>query len=184
MLPALSDKVGSNRQLLVSNKIAPSTLPTGRRQNALLELKRVNAIRVSPADKGKKHWSVIEVFMGSSTIPEELRNDMWARDPTIRVERKMLNFVTLRHDVYYIVREAHLFEHCKFCSGVMDLVVFGANPDGFLVRLIGGKRLARTQAMFVVGLLTLLVQHLDITTRSCCAAQRIIPRLVHKFLFA
>ncbi|OWZ22868.1 hypothetical protein PHMEG_0002360 [Phytophthora megakarya] len=183
MLPPLSDKVGSSLQLLVPTKIAPLTVSA--RRNALLELKKVDEIQVRPADKGKKDWFMVEVFADSATIPEdvELQNETRLRRPTIRVERNLLQFVALRNKVYHIVQDAHNFEHCDFCAGFMDLVVFGANPDGFLVGLLGGKRLARTQAKFVEELLALIVQHIDIDTRGFCSGKTSVPQLVHEFLF-
>ncbi|KAF1784544.1 hypothetical protein GQ600_25314 [Phytophthora cactorum] len=157
MLPPLSDKLGSNLQLLVPVTITPSIVSA--RRNALLELKKVDAVQVRCVD------------------------DARLRRPTVRIERTLLEFVDLRNKVYNIVHDAHRAEPCEFCAGFMDQVVFGANPDGFLVGLLGGKRLARTLEKFVDEVLSLTVHHTAIDARGCCSGQTAVPQIVHAFLF-
>ncbi|KAG1703935.1 hypothetical protein DVH05_006942 [Phytophthora capsici] len=182
MLPTLSDKLGSNLQLLVPVAIAPSVMSV--RRNALLELKKVDAVQVRCAGDGKKDWFVVEVFADSaSTIEENVPDDARLRRPTVRVERTLVEFVELRNKVHSIVQNAHYGEACEFCTGFLDQVVFGTNPDGFLVTLIGGKRLARTMDKFMKEMLELTVQNTDINTRSCCSGQTRVPQIVHEFLF-
>ncbi|KAK1932057.1 hypothetical protein P3T76_012557 [Phytophthora citrophthora] len=180
MLPPLSDKLGSNLQLLVPVAIAPSVMSV--RRNALLELKKVDAVQIHC--EGKKDWFVVEVFADSaSTIEENVPDDARLRRPTVRVERTLLEFVNLRNKVYEIAQDAHYSEVCEFCAGFLDQVVFGTNPDGFLITLIGGKRLARTMNKFMEEILALTVKNTSINTRSCCSGQTRIPQIVHEFLF-
>ncbi|ETI35576.1 hypothetical protein F441_17993 [Phytophthora nicotianae CJ01A1] len=187
MLPPLSNKLGSNLQLLVPVTITPSIVSA--RRNALLELKKVDAVQVRRAGNDKKDWFVVEVFADSassdptSTDNEGVQDDARLRRPTVRIERTLLEFVDLRNKVYNIVHDAHRSEPCEFCAGFMDQVVFGANPDGFLVGLFGGKRLARTVEKFVEEILSLTVQHTSIDARGCCSGQTTVPQIVHAFLF-
>ncbi|KAG3113417.1 hypothetical protein PI125_g7329 [Phytophthora idaei] len=187
MLPPLSDKLCSNLQLLVPVTITPSIVSA--RRNALLELKKVNAAQVRCVGKGKKDWFVVEVFADSassdpaSVYNEVVQDDARLRRPTVRIERTLLEFVDLRNKVYNIVHDAHRAEPCEFCAGFMDQVVFGANPDGFLVGLLGGKRLARTLEKFVDEVLSLTVHHTAIDARGCCSGQTAVPQIVHAFLF-
>jgi hypothetical protein len=185
MLPTLSDKLGSNLQQLLPVKIAPSI--TSARRNALLELKKVDAVNVHCADK--KDCFVVEVLANSSSVSsglatiEEIQDDPRPRRPAVRVERTLREFVELRNRVYDIVHGAHSLQPCEFCAGFLDQVVFGANPDGFLVGLLGGKRLARTLSKFVQELLALTVQHTCTDARGCCSGQTSVPQVVHAFLF-
>ncbi|KAG7380336.1 hypothetical protein PHYPSEUDO_007308 [Phytophthora pseudosyringae] len=187
MLPTLSDKLGSKLQLLVPVAIVPSSVSA--RRNALLGLKKVDGVQVRCAEKGKKDWFVVEVFADSASSDpasedgEVVQGDARLRRPTVRIERTLLAFVEMRNRVYDIVHDAHRAEPCEFCAGFMDQVVFGANPDGFLVGLLGGKRLARTLTKFVEEVLTLTVQHTGMDTRSCCSGQTSVPQIVHAFLF-
>ncbi|KAL3672231.1 hypothetical protein V7S43_002893 [Phytophthora oleae] len=184
MLPTLSDKLGSNLQLLVPVAIAPSIMSV--RRNALLELKKVDAVQIRCADKGKKDWFVVEVFADSASAgpaTEDGPDDTRLRRPTVRIERTLLEFVELRNKVYDIAHGAHCAEACEFCAGFMDQVVFGTNPDGFLVSLLGGKRLARTMNKFMEEVLELTIQNTSINTRSCCSGQTLVPQIVHAFLF-
>lgn len=184
MLPPLSNKLGSNLQLLVPTTITPTIMSAQR--NALLELKKVDAIQVRCAGKGKKDWLVVEVFADSASSDpasddcEEVQDDARLRRPTVRIERTLLEFVALRNKVYNIVHDAHYSEPCEFCAGFMDQVVFGANPDGLLVGLLGGKRLARTVEKFLDEILSLIVR---IDSRGCCSGQTSAPQIVHTFLF-
>ncbi|ETL84973.1 hypothetical protein L917_15367 [Phytophthora nicotianae] len=185
MLPKLSDKWGSNLQLLVPVMTTPSVVST--RRNALLELKKIDAVQVRYAGKAKKHYFIVEIFADSSSFDradsEVEQDDARLRRPTIRIERTWLEFVDLRSKVYKIVRDAHRVEPCAFCTGFMDQVVFGANPNGVLVSLLGGKRLERTLAKFVDEVLSLTMRHTAIDARGCCAGQTTVPQVVHAFLF-
>ncbi|POM58386.1 Hypothetical protein PHPALM_36968 [Phytophthora palmivora] len=182
MLPPLSNKSASNLQLLVPVAIAPSVVSAQR--NALLELKKVDTIQVRCAES-KRDWFVVEVFADSATIPEdeEVHNETRLRRPTVRVERSLLQFVALRNRVHNIAQNAHFAEHCEFCAAFMDLVVFGPNPDGFLVGFLGGKRLVRTLQKFVDELQALITQHIDIDTRGCCSGKTFAPQVMREFLF-
>ncbi|KAE9292401.1 hypothetical protein PR003_g24766 [Phytophthora rubi] len=101
MLPPLSDKLGSKLQLLVPVAIAPSLVPTWR--NALLELKKVDAVQVSST--GKKDLFAVEVFADSSaasnTESEEpaRSDDARPRRPTTRIMRTQIDFVHFRNQV-------------------------------------------------------------------------------------
>ncbi|EGZ24448.1 hypothetical protein PHYSODRAFT_486573 [Phytophthora sojae] len=185
MLPPLSDKLGSKLQLLVPVAIAPSLVST--RRSALLELKKVDAVQVSSV--GKKDQFVVEVFADSSAVanadneeparPDEAR----PRRPTTQIARTQMDFVHLRNQVYELAHAAHRRDPCEFCAGILDLIVFGANPDGFWVGLLGGKRMAKTLAGFANVLLKVTTQHTCTDTRGCCDAQTSVPQLVHTFLF-
>ncbi|KAH7477282.1 hypothetical protein KRP22_001195 [Phytophthora ramorum] len=182
MLPSLSDKLGSRLQPLTPVVVAPSLLPA--RRNVLQELKKVEAIQVSCA--GKKDWLVIEVFANSATAMtdgEELMVQDDTRRPTIRIERALSEFTHLRDRVYNFAHTSHHCNPCEFCLGILDLVVFGANPDGFLIGLLGGKRMTRTLTQFAEALLEMTLQHTCADTRGCCAAQKSVPQIVHAFFF-
>ncbi|KAE9286839.1 hypothetical protein PF008_g26567 [Phytophthora fragariae] len=185
MLPPLSDKLGSKLQLLVPVAIAPSLVPTWR--NALLELKKVDAVQVSST--GKKDLFAVEVFANSSaasnTESEEpaRSDDARPRRPTTRIMRTQIDFVHFRNEVCELAHGAHHGEPCEFCAGILDLIVFGANPDGFFVGLLGNKRMAKTLAGFANALLKVTTQHTCTDTRRCCVGQTSIPQIVHAFLF-
>ncbi|KAG6616077.1 uncharacterized protein IUM83_03653 [Phytophthora cinnamomi] len=187
MLPPLSDKLDSKRQLLVPVAIVPSLVST--RRNALLELEKVDAVQVRSA--GVKDRFVVEVFADSSataaasaseepTKPDDAR----LRRPTTRITWTQIEFVYLRNQLYEIAHSAHRWEPCEFCGGILDLVVFGADPGGFWVGLLGSKRMAKTLTGFVNALLTVTTQHTSTDTRGCCIGQNSVPQIVHAFLFA
>ncbi|KAJ8566454.1 hypothetical protein ON010_g6668 [Phytophthora cinnamomi] len=102
MLPPLSDKLDSKRQLLVPVAIVPSLVST--RRNALLELEKVDAVQVRSA--GVKDRFVVEVFADSSataaasaseepTKPDDAR----LRRPTTRITWTQIEFVYLRNQL-------------------------------------------------------------------------------------
>ncbi|CAH0515988.1 unnamed protein product [Peronospora belbahrii] len=184
MLPPLSDNLGSKKlQLLMPVVVVPSALSAW--QSAMLELKKVNAIQVRCA--GKKDMFVVEVFpaRSDSTLAnyEAIANSLQLQRPTVRIERTLLEFVQLRDKIYEIAHEAHRGKPCDLCADCLELIVFGANPDGFIVGLLGGKRLKRSVMKFIVGLLRVTVHRICTSTRGCCSGHTLIPQAVHAFLF-
>ncbi|GMF19436.1 unnamed protein product [Phytophthora lilii] len=186
MLPSLSDKLSSNLQFLVPVAVVPSHLSA--RRNALLELKKVDAVQV--VCSGSRDRFVVEVCADSpiSSIAEDeeepvSQDDVRLRRPTIRITRTQLEFVRLRNRVYDIAHSAHRGEPCEFCSAILDLIVFGANPDGFLVGLLSSKRMAKKLSEFVKSLLRITTQHTCTDPRGSCSAQTSVPQIVHAFLF-
>ncbi|KAG1703916.1 hypothetical protein DVH05_006923 [Phytophthora capsici] len=61
-----------------------------------------------------------------------------------------------------------------------DLMVFGSNPDGIWLRLLGGDRAARILTKFVEGVVG---QCLSIEAREGCRGQMFAIEAVYEFLF-
>ena len=163
--------------------IAPSAISAGR--SALLELKQIDAVRVRRADK--KDMFVVEVFAARAdptlATSEVIGTGSQPRRPIVSIERTLLEFVQLRDKIYDIAHEAHRGEPCELCTKVLEMSVFGANPDGFIVGLLGGKRMKRTVMKFMVELLRLIVRRICADPRGCYSGQTLIPQAVHAFVF-
>ncbi|EGZ22741.1 hypothetical protein PHYSODRAFT_495189 [Phytophthora sojae] len=155
MLPNLSDKWGASLQVMLpstSESVAVST-----RRNALLELRKVDSIRVSGSGKGSSVRYGVEV-----TLSE---------------------FKTLANELHGIVNSAHSGQRCEFCSAVLNWYVFGENPDGFLLRFVGSERVARKLTKFLEDLLALSIKYTLVDAQGCCSGHMSMPQVVHKFLF-
>jgi hypothetical protein len=83
--------------------------------------------------------------------------------------------------------------HCGFCLKMVDLLVFGENPDGLLLRWLGGEVAARTLAKFTSDLVDLIVMKVAHSNRNAqwsstesrggCCGQTLVLEAIYEFLF-
>ncbi|EGZ30092.1 hypothetical protein PHYSODRAFT_294990 [Phytophthora sojae] len=192
MLPKLTQKRGVK---FVPTEIEPAFVTA--RRNALLELKSIDAIRISCFGKGSSY--TIEVFADSphsrlttnttsttssaSTDAPTTQDGACSRRPTVRIESDLGEFVDLRDKVYNSMFEAHYKGYCKFCLRVLGVVVEGVDPGGVFFTLFGQDRVVRKLTKFMEDLLARTVGHASANTQGCCSAQILVPQIVHAFLF-
>ncbi|POM60774.1 hypothetical protein PHPALM_30326 [Phytophthora palmivora] len=179
MLPSLSSKWGAKLQVLIPATSEPSSVLT--RRNALVELKKIDSIRISSAGKGRY---AVEVFLNSSTVNSCLGLSTESMGPTVRIERELWEFKDLANELHGIVNSAHARERCDLCSAILNWYVFGENPDGVLLKFMGNERIARKLTKFMEDLLTTTIKYTSNDTQSCCSGQSFIPVAVHKFLLS
>lgn len=161
-----------------SESVAVST-----RRNALLELRKVDSIRVSGSGKGSSVRYGVEVTVDSSTSTGCSGLSIAESGTTVRIERELSEFKTLANELHGIVNSAHSGQRCEFCSAVLNWYVFGENPDGFLLRFVGSERVARKLTKFLEDLLALSIKYTLVDAQGCCSGHMSMPQVVHKFLF-
>ncbi|KAE9030467.1 hypothetical protein PR003_g10119 [Phytophthora rubi] len=177
MLPNLSDKWGSRLQVL-----RPSTSESARastRRNALLELKKIDSIRVSSSGKGNNVRYAVEVTVDSTGCSGI---SIAASGTTVRIERELSEFKVLANELHGVVNSAHPGQRCEFCSAVLNWFVFGENPDGLLLCFVSSERVARKLTKFLEDLLALTVKYASVDAQGCCSGHMFMPQVVHKFL--
>ncbi|POM58387.1 Hypothetical protein PHPALM_36969 [Phytophthora palmivora] len=186
MLPNLSNKC--KLQLLIPVSIEPAWV-SARRQ-ALLELKTIVGIRVaSRTGKGSKARYTIEVFRNSvdndsPTSVDPVANGGRPLKATVRTEKTLSDFGTLRADVYDTAWSAHNHVHCEFCADLVELYVLGsADPEALTLRMLGEERALRRLTKLLNNLLSLTVRNSSVDGRRVCSGQAHIPQMLYKFLF-
>eukprot|EP00644_Phytophthora_capsici_P010770 jgi/Phyca11/104218/e_gw1.9.661.1 len=178
---------------LRSMQLKPTSVPAHR--IATQYFNKVSSIQVSSRRVHRQGYYIVEVFTESTRrdILTSTRSRLSAaessniessgmHDTTIwrRIERELYEFVCLRDKVYNCVRQAHPQQRCSFCLKMADLMVFGSNPDGIWLRLLGGDRAARILTKFVEGVVG---QCLSIEAREGCRGQMFAIEAVYEFLF-
>ncbi|KAJ8531767.1 hypothetical protein ON010_g14194 [Phytophthora cinnamomi] len=182
----------------VSTQLEPAFVTA--RRNALLELRSVDAIRISRSGQDAKVRYKIDIFADSShtrvttnscstassssaTSAPTIQDETHSHGSTLRIERDLVEFVDLRDKVYNCMFQAHYKRYCKFCLEVLDAVVNGVDPGGVFFTLFGEERVVRKLTKFMEDLLARTVQHACVDTQGCCSAQTLVPQIVHAFLF-
>jgi hypothetical protein len=192
MLPRLSKK------RVVFQEAEPEPAFISARRNALQDLKSIDSIRISASGRGSARY-VVEVLTDSllcrtttstessrssaSRTPSEVCESPDESSSSVRIERKLEDFVDLRDKLYKVMFSAHHRQYCKFCLHVMDAVITGVDPDGFFFTLLGQERTVCKLTRFTEELLAPTIQHACASTQGCCSAQTLVPRSLHAFLF-
>lgn len=165
-------------------------LPGGR--TALLQLKAVRSIRILRVKTRATVLYPVEVVQSYPTrdrisrIPigesSNLQGNTQSQSQTFQIHRELHEFIALRNKVYSIVRGAHRSLHCEFCGKIVDFLVFGPNPDGLFLSILG-KRASKLLLKFVTDILHLTVKSTLHPTQCNCAGLSLVPEAVHSFLF-
>ncbi|KAG1712978.1 hypothetical protein DVH05_000708 [Phytophthora capsici] len=178
MLPSLSDRWGATLQVLLPSTSEPTNVST--RRNALRELKKIDAVRMSSSGKGSQTRYQVEVTVGSSS-PTGL--SVASTEHITITEREQSDFKEVADELHDIVSSAHSGKRCDLCSAILTWYVFGENPDGVRMLFISKERIARKFTTFLEDLLATTIKFAsDEISSSCCSGQALIPIAVHKFM--
>ncbi|KAK1941173.1 hypothetical protein P3T76_007039 [Phytophthora citrophthora] len=181
MLPSLSDRWGATLQVLLPSSSESTNVST--RRDALVELKKVNAIRISSSGKGSQTRYEVEVTMASSSPTACSDLSVTSTEHATRTEREQSDFKEVADELHDIVNSAHSGKRCNLCSAILTWYVFGENPDGVRMLFISKERIARKFTTFLEDLLATTIKFTsDEISSSCCSGQTLIPIAVHKFM--
>ncbi|EGZ09536.1 hypothetical protein PHYSODRAFT_338313 [Phytophthora sojae] len=151
------------------------------RQEALQGLKKISAIQVSHA--AEKDRYVVDVCAedrpNSTSTPQDGDKP---RARSRRVEKDLSEFVDLHDKVYDIVHFAHRRDQSELCSKILDVIVFGPNPDSLVLHFVSRKRVARELGRFLEALRKVTVEHTTTGSQGGCSGQTLVVQVVHGFL--
>ncbi|KAL3670103.1 hypothetical protein V7S43_004419 [Phytophthora oleae] len=182
MLPSLSDRWGATLQVLLPSTSEPGSVSA--RRNALVELKKIDAVCISSSGKGSQTRYAVEVAVGDSSPTACSGLSVTATEHVARTEREQSDFKEVANELHDIVNSAHSGKRCELCSAILTWYVFGENPDGVRLMFISKERIARKLTTFLEELLaTTLKFSSDEVSLACCSGQIFIPQAVHKFMF-
>ncbi|KAG1688483.1 hypothetical protein DVH05_003574 [Phytophthora capsici] len=181
MLPSLSDRWGATLQVLLPSTSEPTNVST--RRNALSELKKIDAVRISSSGKGSQARYQVEVAVGSSSPTACSGLSVTPMENTAITEREQSDFKEVADELHDIVSSAHSGKRCDLCSAILTWYVFGENPDGVRMLFISKERIARKFTTFLEDLLATTIKFAsDEISSSCCSGQALIPIAVHRFM--